>query len=149
MTPYPARSIHSEPFLFHGQRAVLDGPPGDAVTVRQPGQALVEYAADIDPLAASLQTIAQFEKKGLQCLVLGALTDVAEGADGALQLAVAVDRRDPVFHRQAAAVDAEEQFVLDVAWFAGRGGVLDRAVLHRVRAAVRMAVMDHMVQLAA
>src|SRR5438105_553240 len=52
----------------------------------------------------------------------------------------------PVFHRKAAAVDTEEHFLVDQRRFAGAGGAQDRAFAGLVRRAVRMAVVDQVVQ---
>ncbi len=145
----PARCTWRQPLLLYHQCILFHAGPGDAVAACQTCQAFIQYAAEVHLFAVGLQAVAQFQQERLQGLVLGALADVAEGADRPLQFAVTEDRCDPVFDGQAAAIDAEEQLVFHMPRLTGDRRMLDRTLLHRIGAAIGATVVDHMVQVPA
>ncbi len=121
---------------------------GNALDRHHPSQLLGHDVAQFDATFGVLEMVAEVQQIRLLRLATGTLGDIGEGADRALQHAVAIQRRDPVFDRQAAAVLSEEQFVIDMGRFARPGGTLDRAVFDGIGRAVRVAVVDDVVQLA-
>lgn len=77
----PARCAWRQPLLLYHQCILFQAGPGDAVAACQTCQAFIQYAAEVHLFAVGLQAVAQFQQERLQGLVLGALANVAEGAD--------------------------------------------------------------------
>ena len=117
-----------EPVAVDGQAAVAADPGiADALHGEQVAEAVAQYRGDFAGVGHAMQQVAQFEQKALAVMAADAFAEVDEGADGALDLAVAPERLGAPFHRQQTAVLAQQGVGGQVQGGAFAGGALQGA----------------------